>query len=233
MSDPQIPRLPLLYKIALAQPKGCNFFYSILRSKQTLTRTTLKSEKKWHENLGSVLSVTFWDNILKLPSKMLVPNKMIWNQIQINKHLLPTNYTVSQYDRTVSPLCSFCSLHLERLHLLFWGCAVVREFWNMIANLISNFFPSFSLGRKEALFGDEKSAGDSILNTILILSRGFIWQQKFTSKELDEVNFLNFTRGHLFTISNCQKLKGKESEFWMDWKVILDHFQVDIWTSPE
>ena len=103
----------------------------------------------------------------------------------------------------------------------------------MIANFISNFYPSFSLGRKEALFGDEKSAGDSVVNTILVLARGFIWKHKFTSKELDEVNFINFTRDQLFTICNCQKLKGKMSEFWLEWQAILDHFQVNIWTPLE
>ena len=121
LSDLQLPRLPLLFKIAVAQPKGCNFFYSILSSKQTGNRTSASGESKWHEKLGVNLSVTFWDKILKLPKVLLVPNKLRWVQIQINKHLLPTNYTVNKYDRTVSTLCSFCSAHLEQLHLLFHG----------------------------------------------------------------------------------------------------------------
>ena len=228
LSDLQLPRLPLLFKIAVAQPKGCNFFYSILSSKQTGNRTSASGESKWHEKLGANLSVTFWDKILKLPKVLLVPNKLRWVQIQINKHLLPTNYTVNKYDRTVSPLCSFCSAHLEQLHLLFHGCGVVSQFWTMISNLIKNFYPNFNLGRKEALFGDEKTTGNSTINTILILARGFIWKQKFTSKELDEINFINFAQQHLLTIFLTHKLKGKENEFVDNWKDILEYFQVDI-----
>ena len=99
-----LPRLPLLFRIGNEQAKGCNFFYKILRSDNKIARMTLKSETKWQEKLNSNLSVKFWDKILKFPQKMLVPNKLIWTQIQINKYLLPTNYSVHHYDVNVSPL---------------------------------------------------------------------------------------------------------------------------------
>ena len=62
----------------------------------------------------------------------------------------------------------------------------------------------------------------------MILARGFIWKQKFTSKELDEINFINFAQQHLLTIFLTHKLKGKENEFVDNWKDILEYFQVDI-----
>ena len=228
LSDTHEPKLPLLFKIAIAQPKGCNFFYQTLRSDQNSVRNTEKSENKWHENLGATFSVPFWDKIFQLPKKMLVPNKAIWLQIQLNKHLLTTNYTVSHYDAKVSAACSFCSAHFEKLHFLFWGCGVVEEFWLMIGNLISNFYPNFILGRKEALFGDAKSGGDSVINTILMLARYFIWRQKFSLKTLDEVDFINYTAGQLQIIYDCQKIKNKSKEFLIHWGKIMVHFQVHI-----
>ena len=156
LGDFILPRLPILFKISTEQEKGCNFFYQIVQSNEKSVRFTEKSESKWHDNLGITLSVQVWDKIYKLPQKMLVPNKLIWTQIQINKHLLPTNYTVNQYDSKVSPVCSFCPNHPEKLYLLAWGCDVVQQFWIMVSNLISNFFPKFSLGKKEAIFGAPK-----------------------------------------------------------------------------
>ena len=226
LSDTFQPRLPLLIKIGNVQAKGCSLYYHTFRSRFNCLRNSSKSENKWHTNLDSTLSVTFWDRILKLPKKFLVPNKIIWTHIQINKHLLPTNYTVNHYDQSVSPLCSFCSLHPEKLYFLFWDCPVVREFWDMIANLIANFDQKFALGRKEALFGHAQSGGETALNTILALARYFIWKQKFTTKILDEVNFINFTHAQLQTIFDCQKLKNSENNFLKDWYVWLDHFQV-------
>ena len=192
LSDFRTPRLPLLLKCSIAVNKGCSFFYAILRARELQKQTTSTSELKWQAKTGSTFSVRFWDKIFKLPSKSILNNKMIWTQIQLNKHLLPTNYTVNKYDQSVSPLCSFCSQHPEELHLLMWGCGVVREFWLMVANFLSNFYPNFILGRKEALFGDNNSSGSSAINTILLLARYFIWKQKFTKKDLDEVLFINY-----------------------------------------
>ena len=104
----------------------------------------------------------------------------------------------------------------------------MQEFWRMIANLVRNFQPKFELGKKEALFGDQNTPGSSVLNTILILSRYFIWKHKFTSKTLDEVTFINFVKNHLQIIFQVQKLKKKETDFLINWRVWLDHFLVEI-----
>ena len=226
LSDFYQPRLPVLLKIGIAIRKGCSFFYSIFRSRDILNRNNSRSEGKWHSKLNTTFSVRFWDSVLKLPAKNLLSNKMTWTQIQINKHLLPTNYTVNHYDQSVSPLCSFCTQHSEELHTLMWSCGVVRQFWSMVANLLANFYPEFELGRKEALFGDAKTAGDSVLNTILSLARYFIWKQKFTSKKLDEIDFILYIKDHLSLIFNCKKITGKEGQFLKEWEIILEHFQV-------
>ena len=161
-----------------------------------------------------------------MSQNLIIPNKQIWTQIQVNKYLLPTNYSVNLYDKNTSPQCSFCTQHPENLHLLLWGCEVVQQFWIMIQNLFSNFYPKFVLGKKEAIFGDIKYRGNSTINTILALARYFIYQQKFTSKELDEVKFINYIKDHLSIILQLKKNKGEVREFLSEWQVILDHFQV-------
>ena len=68
---------------------------------------------------------------------------------------------------------------------LIWDWKVVQMFWVIINNFILNFCPRFCLGAKEAIFGDTNSGGDSLVNSILVLARYFIYQQKFTTKTLD------------------------------------------------
>ena len=224
-SDAARPRQPLLIKIGSLQNKGCRVFYKILNAQDKNRRATDKSETKWHENLGNEFSTKYWDKVYKLPSKSLLPNKLIWTQIQINKHILPTNYSVSHYDKNVSPWCSFCPIHAEKLQFLFFSCEVVRQFWSMIANLISNFY-KFHLGEKEALFGAENLSGDSPINSILSLARYFIYQQKFTNKNLDEVNFINFAQMQLKIIYQCKVNNNQEIKFVSEWKDILEHFDI-------
>ena len=176
--------------------------------------------------MGATFSITFWEKIYKITQKLLIPNKQIWTQIQINKYLLPTNYSVNIYDKNVSPQCSFCAKHPENLHILMWSCEVVQEFWQMVENSITNFHPNFVLNRKEAIFGDVDSLGDSAINTLLALARYFIYQQKFTSKGLDEVRFMLYLRDHLEIIYRAKKAKNQLSSFLRDWREILVHFQV-------
>ena len=98
----------------------------------------------------------------------------------------------------------------------------------MVANFFSNFYPKFELGMKEAIFGHCFSGGDSVFNTLLILSRYFIWKQKFTTKRLDEVDFINFIKTQLELIYSCKKVIEKQIEFIKEWEAILDHFQVEV-----
>ena len=113
----------------------------------------------------------------------------------------------------MSPQCSYCA-------------QVVQQFWQMIKNCITNFYPNFILNRKEAIFGHVSSNGDSIINTILALARYYIYQQKFTSRELDEVRFLIYMKDHLGIIYQLKKSKNLEATFLQEWHDILIHFQV-------
>ena len=98
----------------------------------------------------------------------------------------------------------------------------------MVENMISNFYPLFVLGRKEAIFGHSGSEGNSIFNTLLVLSRYFMWKMKFTKKILDEVDYLNYIKQKLELIHYCKKAKEKQNEFNEEWKLILNHFDIDF-----
>ena len=104
----------------------------------------------------------------------------------------------------------------------------MSDFWTIIANIINNFYSDFILGHKEALFGVGISSGNSIINTILILARAFIGEQKCTTKELDYVKFINFSREQLRTIHQISILKNKENKFLDDWDEILNFVMVNI-----
>ena len=98
----------------------------------------------------------------------------------------------------------------------------------MVGNLISNFYPQFTLRRTEAIFGDTKSEPTSVTNTLLLLSRHFVWIQKFTSKKLDEVIFINFLKSQVGLLANVMKSKDKDCKFLKDWENILNHLGIEI-----
>ena len=228
LSDTKVPRLPLIHKLSCLQSKGCGSFYQTLRARELARRSTAESEQKWQTELGITLSINFWDKIWRLNKTSLGSNKMKWVYLQINRFILPTNYTVNKYKPSQDPGCSFCSYHDEKLPHLLWECPVVGEFWVMIGNILSFYFPQFKMGRKEAIFGDVNSSSNSIINTLLLLAKQFLWRQKFGAKNLDEIQYIIFMRKELKLLFDIMEFKGKKYDFFNVWNVILEHFEVEL-----
>ena len=193
-SDTTLPRLPLIHKLSCLSSKGCRPYYVALKAREWSGLSTSESENKWHAELGTHFSVEFWDKIWILNKQSLVSNRTKWINLQICRFILPTNYSVNKYRPLQDPGCSFCIHHLERLPFLIWSCPVVGEFWVMVGNILRIYFPNFNLGRKEAIFGDIKSKGDSVINTMLLLAKQFICMEKFGSKNIDEIKYISYMR---------------------------------------
>ena len=124
------PLIPTLIDIALATKKGCGLYYRILNKKKCIENKIGKREEKWHTELESVLSVTFWEKIRHLNSTINFDNPNKWLQFQIIRNSLQTNYIVSHFIRNVSPLCKFCGIFNEKISHIFWFCPTVKSFLN-------------------------------------------------------------------------------------------------------
>ena len=103
---------------------------------------------------------------------------------------------------------------------------MVREFWKMVGNFISTYFPNFRLGRKEAIFGDINSKGDSVINTLILLAKQFLWRQKFGSKNLNELQYILYMRRELPLLEKLIESKGN-GFFCKEWVQIFQHFEID------
>ena len=227
MSDTGTPRLPLIHKLSCMETKGCRTFYLALKARHWATLDTRDYENKWQNELDTTFSVNFWNKIWQINKHSLVSNRMKWVNLQILKFILPTNYTVNKYKPSQDPRCSFCTAHSERLPYLVWSCLVVRDFWEMVGNILTTYYPSFKLNNKEAIFGDISSKGDSVTNTMILLAKQFLWRQKFGSKNINELQFIIFMKAELGFLVKTMEFKGKGQEFRQEWDKILQHFDVD------
>ena len=96
----------------------------------------------------------------------------------------------------------------------------------MVGNVLRVYFPQFKLCKKEAIFGDIKTTPDSVINTMLLLAKQFIWKQKFGSKKLDETSFKIYMKNELNFLYQTMDFKGKNITFFNEWEVIFKHFEV-------
>ena len=225
-SDIRSPMLPIIHKLSCLQSKGCRLFYELLKTKEWSECSTSDCESKWHNELGINLSVMFWNKIWDIQKTTICSNKIKWINLQILRFILPTNYSVSKYNTYQDPGCSFCGNHLELLPTLVWSCPKVRELWNIVENILVSFFPDFRLGMKEAIFGDYNSKGNSVINTIILLAKHFIWIQKFSAKNLNELHYKLFMKKELYLLLKVMQEKNLREKFENEWANILEHFGV-------
>ena len=233
LSDYQMPRLPALARLCTLQAKGCQSFYKTLMLEQSLNCNTANSEAKWHQILKTTYSVIFWDKAWQGIKKSVVSNKAKWFYFQCLKYILPTNLSVSKYKNSQDPKCSFCSEHDEKIESLLWECQKVREFWTLVNDILKELTPTFQLKQKEALFTYANSPSWSALNTVLSLSRYFIWIKKFGNKKLDVLSYKNFMRTEIWYSAKVHKKRFNDGILPEDWIWVCNTFGVEIHSNIE
>ena len=103
---------------------------------------------------------------------------------------------------------------------------MVRDFWEMVGNILTSYYPNFKLNQKEAIFGDINSKGDSVINTLILLAKQFLWRQKFGSKKVNELQYIMFMRRELPLLEKLLEFKGNDS-FCQEWVPIFQYFEID------
>ena len=193
-----------------------------------LNSSTKECEDKWHQTLNTTFSIFFWNKTWEALKKSVVNNKIKWFMLQTNRFILPTNYTVNKYNPSQDPQCSFCAQHPEKLEMLLWGCQIVREFWTVVENILKDLFQDFILTQKEAIFLSSKHDSDTAVHTVLLLSRYYIWRQKFLDKKLDTSAYKNYMKTELWYCFNSIKIKLSGKVIPNDWGPILEYFKVEV-----
>ena len=65
-----------------------------------------------------------------------------------------------------------------------------------------------------------------LANTILVLSRMFIWRQKFSTKRLDDANYFRFLRYELLSISFILQKEIHSECIPLSWARLFDFFSI-------
>ena len=149
------PQKPTLIDLVTYTTKGCSMFYKTLTRKFSLHNKIYLRDQKWHNELGTIYSVNFWDRARALCSNIDFDNKLKWLQYQIVRNSLQTNFIVSKFKPNISQLCSFC-LHIDSLELishLFWLCPYIQNFIGNVINFLNNHGLDYEPTKEQFLFG--------------------------------------------------------------------------------
>ena len=220
-----MPSQPLIFNIALSSKKGCSLFYKILTKKSTLSNKIYQRENNWHNNLGTIFSIDFWQETYKQTASLKYENKLKWLQYQINRGSLKTNYIVSHFLPNVSPLCHYCGEMNEKIEHLFYSCRKVNQFWvDLEADLLQKLI-HIPTTRAQILFGKHDEKPESVSNYILLAAKQYIWINKFKTPRtpLSVRAFNNILKHKIEDRISIASLLGKhdDHDYWSNINVFL------------
>ena len=219
------PRQPLITHIAMKNKKGCHYFYNIIRTKENLKPILSKQEAKWHLELNTVLSLSFWEKSWALLSNLKHNNDMRWIQFQILRNSLKTNKIVSKFIPLVNEKCSFGCNESELISHLFFNCRHVHTFWSELNDfLIDNLSCPIPLNRNSILFGVHRERPDSVINIMILLGKKYIWGTKFRETRPTLLGFKFALGDFLDNLKVVLTIKHKLNEFIELW----DHIHMII-----
>ena len=210
----QHPRQSILTHIACKDKKGCRFFYDILRRKENDKTDRTKPETKWHDELGSYLSIDFWNSSWKLLANLKMNNDLKWLQLQILRNILKTNTIVSKFIPLVNEQCDFCKSNRETISHLMHTCEHSSNFWNGLNQFLTeNMVPPVPTSRLNILFGNHREKSNSLENTLILLGKKFLWTSKFKNSIPTINGFKNVLKWYLGNLAVTSEILGKSVEF--------------------
>ena len=132
---------------------------------------------------------------------------------------------VNDFVPMVNESCSFGCINPELISHLFYSCRHVHKFWTELNDfLIDNLSCPIPSDIRSILFGVQTETSDSVLNTMILLGKKYIWKMKFTETPPMLVGF-KFTLGdYLDNLKVVFTIKNKLGDFLELW----DHIYLII-----
>ena len=189
-------------------------------------RDTRKLESRWHEQLGTVLSVPYWNSCHYFVNNIRNDNVIKYFQYQIVRGNLKTNAIVSKFIPLVNETCSFGCQTKETIIDLLWECPIVKNFWDALEDFLTNtiHMPTH-FTRLKILFGDHDEGVDSVNNILVLVAKRFVWCQKFRPLRPTLCNFIKYFVNYLETLKMVNVIKNNEDEFNDHWGNIIVQLQ--------
>ena len=219
------PQKPFLIDIALSSNKGCGRYYQFLRKKSILNNKIHKRESKWHQELGTIFSIDFWNNTRRLYTDIKIDNKLKWFQFQTVRNSLQTNYIVGHFNNNVQKQCQYCGENFELISHIFWSCRIVRSFFDEITVFFNNIGADFNPNKLQLLFGFHDLSYAHPKNYISLIFKRYIWISKFRNCQLNINGFRSLLKTYIVDLKYIYEMEKKADKI-NEWNTIIQALQI-------
>ena len=148
-------------------------------------------------------------------------------QYQILRNSQFTNYRVSKFNTSVSPLCSFCNLEVEKISHLYFTCNEVQKFLVDTSNWLNELSVNIAMNIKSILFGIQNERTGSQGNIIILWIKKYIWTSRVKKTNLSLGTF------QIVLLNNLKKLKElydflNKSQLFENWTSLFYNLNQDV-----
>ena len=144
---------------------------------------------------------------------------------QINKNSLFTNYRVNKFIPNMSPLCSYCKIKNETVSELFINCEMISDLWTKLYDWFLKINIKSSVNKNDLLFGITEESYDSINNYIIMITKQYIWKNKFNDTPVNLVACKKFIKSKLGEVKDAFEYTGDSRKF-DRWILVYEQFIV-------
>jgi len=178
----------------------------------------------WVSILDIDESKKLWSSIFTLPLLCVKDAKMREFQYKIIHRYYPSQNKVSKWDVTTSNICTLCNSEIADTVHTFYGCNLIRKFWNSIMQWLNNNTNlSVSLLCENVLLGviPFKQSNHAV-NHCLLYAKYFIHMEKANDKCPSLFNFLAYYKSKLVIERESYVVQDKVCAFSKSLGVIYD-----------
>lgn len=166
--------------------KGSRVFYDMFVNVKEFVQ-----QNKWQVEMGNI-GEKEWQNYFSTIQR-LNEVKLRDFQYKINNKILVTNSFLFKINKIDNEMCSYCQEQPEKNHHLFLRCPKIRTFHTDLQSWLKSAINiEISLSEREILFA--YNGKKDLENYIYVLSKYFIYQNKFFTKKVTVQGFANFLK---------------------------------------
>jgi hypothetical protein len=179
--------------------------------------------EKWHEKYNLTFTEQEWKMIFTLAKIHTLDIRVIELQYKIIHRTYASDSIVSNFDNSVSKMCTLCNIENNLVHQ-FVECVNVTQFWQALKHWFQILFKKeYNLNLSSILFG--------MLNMVSVQENFCLLYAKFFIHQ-NKGSVINFNQYKMFI---CHKLSieskaacncDKSEAFIRDFRLLINHFDI-------
>ena len=139
----------------------------------------------WQRDLGIEIEEEKWKKMFQNIFYITNNVTLRYFHYKILNRVLKTNWHLAKWDKQINEKCTYCRQNVETVIHLFYECPKVEKMWKTLQKWIKYFMNVNINITKEIIFLNNYSGKNKQpVNTLILISKRFIYVKKFTEKQL-------------------------------------------------